>query len=166
MPGGNAPSRPGPSAARTSSASPGSGTPQPFHLDEQAAARTHFGGLVASGWHTACLTMRIVVDGLLERSTSMGSPGLEKLKWLRPVRPDDPLTLTLEVLEARPSRSKPDRGQREVRLRAGERRGRDGVHHGGLGHLRAPDPSRDMTATARRSTLTGALPSALLLMLT
>ena len=84
--------------------------PQPFHLDEHAARKTHFGGLVASGWHTACLAMRIVVDGLLERSTSMGSPGLEKLEWLRPVRPDDPLTLTLEVLEARPSKSKPDRG--------------------------------------------------------
>ena len=84
--------------------------PQPFHLDEQAARRTHFGGLVASGWHTACLVMRIVVDGLLEESTSMGSPGIEKLEWLRPVRPDDPMTLTLEVLEARPSRSKPDRG--------------------------------------------------------
>jgi acyl dehydratase len=54
--------------------------------------------------------MRIIVDGLLEASTSMGSPGIEKLEWLRPVRPDDPLTLTLEVLEARPSRSKPDRG--------------------------------------------------------
>jgi acyl dehydratase len=54
--------------------------------------------------------MRIVVDGLLDDSTSMGSPGLEKLEWLRPVRPDDPLTLTIEVLEARPSRSKPDRG--------------------------------------------------------
>ena len=84
--------------------------PQLFHLDEDAARRTHFGGLVASGWHTACLTMRIVVDGLLEQSTSMGSPGLEDLKWLRPVRPDDPLTLTIEVLEARASRSKADRG--------------------------------------------------------
>jgi len=84
--------------------------PQEFHLDEAAASRSHFGGLVASGWHTGCLAMRIVVDGLLEGSTSMGSPGLEELKWLRPVRPDDPLTLTIEVLEARPSRSKADRG--------------------------------------------------------
>ena len=84
--------------------------PQPFHLDEEVARRTHFGGLIASGWHTACLAMRIVVDGLLESATSMGSPGLEKLEWLRPVRPDDPLTLTIEVLEARPSRSKLDRG--------------------------------------------------------
>ena len=84
--------------------------PQEFHLDEAAARRSHFGGLVASGWHTACLAMRIVVDGFLEGSTSMGSPGIEELRWLRPVRPDDPLTLTIEVLEARPSRSKPDRG--------------------------------------------------------
>jgi acyl dehydratase len=84
--------------------------PQDFHLDEEAARRTHFGGLVASGWHTACLAMRIVVDGFLEGSTSMGSPGIEDLKWLRPVRPDDPLTLTIEVLEARQSRSKSDRG--------------------------------------------------------
>ena len=84
--------------------------PQPFHLDEEAARRTHFGGLVASGWHTACLAMRMVVDGLFAISTSMGSPGLDELRWVRPVRPDDPLTLTIEVLEARPSRSKPDRG--------------------------------------------------------
>ena len=84
--------------------------PQPFHLDEEAARRTHFGGLVASGWQTACLAMRIGVDGLFQGSTSLGSPGLDELKWLRPVRPDDPLTLTVEVLEARPSRSKPDRG--------------------------------------------------------
>jgi acyl dehydratase len=84
--------------------------PQPFHLDEQVAQRTHFRGLIASGWHTASLTMRIVVDGLMEGSTSMGSPGVDELRWLKPVRPDDPLTLTLEVLEARPSRSKPDRG--------------------------------------------------------
>ena len=84
--------------------------PQPFHLDDEAARRTHFGGLVASGWQTACLAMRIGVDGLFQGSTSLGSPGLDELKWLRPVRPDDPLTLTVEVLEARPSRSKPDRG--------------------------------------------------------
>lgn len=88
--------------------------PQPFHLDEEAARRTHFGGLVASGWQTASLCMRIAVDGLLEQSTSMGSPGIDELRWPKPVRPDDPLTLTIRVLEARPSRSKPDRGS--VRL--------------------------------------------------
>ena len=84
--------------------------PQPFHLDEEASRRTHFGGLVASGWHTACVAMRMVVDGLFAHSSSMGSPGLDELRWVRPVRPDDPLTLTIEVLEARPSRSRPDRG--------------------------------------------------------
>jgi acyl dehydratase len=88
--------------------------PQPFHLDEEAGKRTHFGGLVASGWHTACLAMRIGVDGLLGGSTSLGSPGLDELKWIRPVRPDDPLTLTIEVLEARASRSKPDRGSAKL----------------------------------------------------
>jgi acyl dehydratase len=88
--------------------------PQPFHLDEQAAQRSHFGGLVASGWQTASLCMRLVVDGLLKNSTSMGSPGIDELRWLKPVRPDDPLTLTVKVLEARPSQSKPDRGSVKI----------------------------------------------------
>ena len=88
--------------------------PQPFHLDEQAARRSHFGGLVASGWQTASLCMRLVVDGLLKDSTSMGSPGIDELRWLKPVRPDDPLTLTVTVLEARPSQSKPDRGSVKI----------------------------------------------------
>jgi acyl dehydratase len=84
--------------------------PQPFHLDEEAARKSIFGGLVASGWHTASLCMRMMVDGLLRHSTSLGSPGVDELRWLKPVRPDDPLTLTVTVLEARPSQSKPDRG--------------------------------------------------------
>jgi len=84
--------------------------PQSFHLDEEAARKSHFGGLVASGWQTGSLAMRMVVDGLLASASSMGSPGIDELRWLKPVRPDDPLTLTLTVLEARPSRSKPDRG--------------------------------------------------------
>jgi acyl dehydratase len=88
--------------------------PQPFHLDEEAARRSHFGGLVASGWQTASLCMRLVVDGLLKDSTSMGSPGIDELRWLKPVRPDDPLTLTVKVLEARPSQSKPDRGSVKI----------------------------------------------------
>ena len=140
--------------------------PQLFHLDEQAARETHFGGLVASGWHTACLVMRIVVDGLLEDSTSMGSPGLEKLEWLRPVRPGRSAHPHARGAGGAALEEQAGPRQREVRLRPGERGGRDRLHPGGLGHLRAPDPRRDMTATARRSTLTGALPSALLLMLT
>jgi len=88
--------------------------PQPFHLDEEAAARSPFGGLIASGWQTAALCMRLVVDGLLDGSTSIGSPGLDELRWLKPVRPGDALSVELTVLEVTPSRSKPDRGS--VRL--------------------------------------------------
>jgi acyl dehydratase len=84
--------------------------PQPFHIDEAAAKRSPFGGLIASGWQTAAVCMRLVVDGVLAQSSSMGSPGLDELKWLRPVRPGDALTVEVAVLEVTPSRSKPDRG--------------------------------------------------------
>jgi acyl dehydratase len=89
--------------------------PQPFHLDEQAAAASIYGGLIASGWHTVCAFMRLFADGLLNRAAAMGSPGIDELRWLKPVRPGDSLEARLEVLEVRPSRSKPDRGI--VRLR-------------------------------------------------
>jgi acyl dehydratase len=91
--------------------------PQPFHLDEAAAARSPFGGLIASGWQTAALSMRLVVDGMLADSTSMGSPGLDELKWLKPVRPGDALSVEVAVLEVTPSRSKPDRGSVKVSYR-------------------------------------------------
>jgi acyl dehydratase len=91
--------------------------PQPFHLDEAAAKRSPFGGLIASGWQTAALSMRLVVDGMLADSTSMGSPGLDELKWLKPVRPGDALTVEVTVLEVTPSRSKPDRGSVKVSYR-------------------------------------------------
>ena len=84
--------------------------PQPFHLDEQAAAASIYGGLIASGWHTVCVFMRLYADGLLVRAAAMGSPGVDELRWLKPVRPGDTLAARLEVLEVRPSRSKPDRG--------------------------------------------------------
>jgi acyl dehydratase len=90
--------------------------PQAFHLDEQAAAESIYGGLIASGWHTVCVFMRLFADGLLKRSAAMGSPGIDELRWLKPVRPGDTLAARLEVLEVRPSRSKPDRGT--VRLRS------------------------------------------------
>ncbi len=84
--------------------------PQPFHLDEAAGKATHFGGLVASGWHTAAISHRLLVEALLQDSASVGSPGVDELRWLKPVRPDDELSLEVEVLELLPSRSKPDRG--------------------------------------------------------
>lgn len=91
--------------------------PQPFHLDEAAAKRSPFGGLIASGWQTAALCMRLVVDGMLADSTSMGSPGLDELKWLKPVRPGDALSVEVTLLEVTPSRSKPDRGSVKVSYR-------------------------------------------------
>lgn len=84
--------------------------PQPIHTDKAMAETGPFEGLIASGWHTACVVFRLWVDlGLMEES-SMGGPGIENLKWLIPVRPGDTLRTEVEVLEVRPSRSKPDRG--------------------------------------------------------
>jgi acyl dehydratase len=84
--------------------------PQPMHLDEVAARDTMLGGLAASGWHTCALLMRMIVDGFVGRSASMGSPGVEEVKWLRPVRPGDHLTVRATVLETRASSRRPDRG--------------------------------------------------------
>ena len=84
--------------------------PQPFHLDEEAAKDSMFGGLVASGWHTAALAMRLTVDNMLRQAASMGSPGLESLKWLKPVHPGDRLALRHTILESRPLKSRPDTG--------------------------------------------------------
>ncbi len=84
--------------------------PQVFHTDEGAARHSPFGGLVASGWHTCGMAMRLYVDAVLRRAASAGSPGVEKVRWLKPVRPGDVLRLRVEVLEARPSGSKPHLG--------------------------------------------------------
>lgn len=84
--------------------------PQPFHLDDDAAARSIFGSLVASGWHTAAMAMRMMCDAYLLHSSSMGSPGIEQLKWLLPVRPGDRLRVRLTVLESRPLKSRPGLG--------------------------------------------------------
>ena len=83
--------------------------PQPFHIDPEAARSTVYGRLIASGWHTGSIMMRMLGEDLLGPS-SMGSPGLDELRWLAPVYPEDRLTLVVEILEMRPSRSKSDRG--------------------------------------------------------
>lgn len=96
--------------------------PQPFHLDEDAASASFFGGLAASGWHTAALTMRLLVDSLPIAGGIIGG-GVE-ISWPRPTRPGDTLSVTSEVLEVRPSRSRPERGmvtlRSETRNQAGE----------------------------------------------
>ncbi len=84
--------------------------PQPFHTDEAAAARSIYGGLLASGWHTGSLAMRILYDGLLKDTASLGSPGIDELRWLKPVRPGDTLSVRMTILDTVPSRTKPDRG--------------------------------------------------------
>jgi acyl dehydratase len=84
--------------------------PQPFHVDPVAAAAGPFGGLIASGWHTAGVVMRLLVDNYLSVEASLGAPGLDELRWPYPVRPGDTLTVRATVIESRKSLSKPDRG--------------------------------------------------------
>ena len=89
--------------------------PQPFHLDEEAARATLFRGLAASGWHTAALTMRLLVESELNPAGGIVGAGFDELKWPRPVRPGDELRVQCEVLEVRHSKSRPDQGVIKVR---------------------------------------------------
>ena len=85
--------------------------PQPFHLDDEAAATTYFGRLSASGWHTAAMTMRMMVDNFSQKQrASLGSPGIDELRWLKPVYPGDTLSVTSELIEKRRSKSRPEMG--------------------------------------------------------
>ena len=84
--------------------------PQPFHLDDEAAKASVFGGLCASGWHTCGMAMRLMVTNFLQETSSLGSPGLENLKWLKPVLPGDTLRLQSTVLETKPMSKRPDVG--------------------------------------------------------
>ena len=85
--------------------------PQPFHLSDEAAAKTHFGKLAASGWHTTAMMMRMLVDNMSAiQQAGLGSPGLDELRWLTPVYPCDILRVETEVLDKRPSRSRADMG--------------------------------------------------------
>ena len=84
--------------------------PQPFHIDEEEAENSIYGGIIASGWHTCSMVMRLMCDSYLLNSSSLGSPGIEGVKWPRPVYPDDVLTAFRTVTETRASSSKPDRG--------------------------------------------------------
>lgn len=84
--------------------------PQPFHVDHDAAAQSLFGGVIASGWHTCSMMMRMVVDGLMASSASMGSPGVDKVRWILPVRAGDTLTVSYLTTAVKASASRPDRG--------------------------------------------------------
>ncbi|MDR5787048.1 MULTISPECIES: MaoC family dehydratase [unclassified Caballeronia] len=97
--------------------------PQPFHLSEAAGEASHFGGLVASGWNTCSAMMGILVRDMLRGSTSMGSPGLDNIRWIKPVRVGDSVRLTVRVLDKRVSKSKPDRGIVQTRWEAHNQNG-------------------------------------------
>src|SRR5690242_16002018 len=84
--------------------------PQPMHTDPDAALRGRFGGLIASGWHTGAMMMRLFADNFLSPASSLASPGLDELRWHLPVRPGDVLSLRVTILEARPSRKNPEQG--------------------------------------------------------
>jgi acyl dehydratase len=91
--------------------------PQPFHLDDAAAAQTYFGRLSASGWHTCAMTMAMVVENLkAHRQAGLGSPGIDELRWLKPVYPGDTLRCETEILDKRPSRSRPEMGSYRSRM--------------------------------------------------
>lgn len=98
--------------------------PQPFHIDPVAAQNTIFEGLAASGWHTVAIFMRLLVDGLLNHTISMGSPGIDEIRWPRPVRPGDTLHARFTAVECIPSRSRPNmgiiRGKGEMTNQQGE----------------------------------------------
>ncbi|WP_432259651.1 MaoC family dehydratase [Cupriavidus sp. TMH.W2] len=97
--------------------------PQPFHIDKEAAAKSIYGGLISSGWMTCSIMMRLLVLSSTGKSASMGSPGVDEIRWLKPVHAGDTLTAVLKVLDARPSQSKPDRGVVHTQWEATNQRG-------------------------------------------
>ena len=114
--------------------------PQPFHLDDAAAAASRFGRLAASGWHTAAMAMRMMCDGYLLDSASLGSPGVDKLTWPAPVYPGDVLTMRSTVLEARPSASRPEVGLVKNRSEVLNQHGQVVLSMEGIGFFRRRAP--------------------------
>lgn len=92
--------------------------PQPFHIDPVAAKNSYFGGLIASGWHTCAVAMRLLCENYINRSASLGSPGIENVRWLKPVRAGDTISYRRVVLESRPSNSRRDMGLVKSRTEA------------------------------------------------
>jgi acyl dehydratase len=109
--------------------------PQPFHADPELARETIFGGLIASGWQTGAIWMRLYWDGLLHRAASLGSPGIEKLRWLAPVRPGDLLLGTLDVLSTHPSERNSERGTVIVEGALNDQEGTTRMHLTAWGHF-------------------------------
>ncbi|HUK05285.1 MAG TPA: MaoC family dehydratase [Burkholderiales bacterium] len=116
--------------------------PQPFHVDPEAARHSFFKGLIASGWHTCCIAMRLMVDKYVSRSASLGSPGLDNIRWLAPVRAGDTITYRRVTTSARVSESKPDIGLLQSRWEAVNQRGETVMTMEGWGMFRRRPPGK------------------------
>ena len=114
--------------------------PQPFHIDEEQAKQSVFGGLIASGWQTASLCMRLICDLYLLEAASLGSPGIDELRWVKPVYPGDTLHLKSTVLETRASASRPDMGTVRSRSEVYNQHGELVMHMSGVGMFRRRSP--------------------------
>ncbi|MBE0616074.1 MAG: MaoC family dehydratase [Burkholderiales bacterium] len=114
--------------------------PQPFHTDRDKAAQSVFGGLIASGWQTAGLCMRMICDSYLLESASMGSPGVDEVRWVKPVRAGDTLRLKVAVQETRASTSRPDMGTVRARSEVYNQRDELVMHMSGVGMFRRRSP--------------------------
>jgi len=115
--------------------------PQPFHLDDEAAKASVFGALSASGWHTCAMAMRLMVTNFLHETSSLGSPGLESLKWLKPVFPGDTLRLQVTVLEVKPMGKRPDVGLTRNLWEMFNQHGDKVLHMEGWGMFRRRTPA-------------------------
>ena len=116
--------------------------PQPFHVDPEAAKKSFFKGLIASGWHTCSVGMRLMVDKYVNRSASLGSPGLDNIRWLAPVRAGDTITYRRVILAARVSESKPEVGLLQTRSEAVNQRGEIVMTMEGWGMFRRRYPGK------------------------
>ena len=115
--------------------------PQPFHLDDEAAKASVFGGLCASGWHTCGMAMRLMVTNFLHETSSLGSPGLEKIQWLKPVFPGDTVSLRTTVLEIKPMSKRPDVGMTRNLWEMFNQHGDKVLHMEGWGMFRRRTPA-------------------------
>ena len=120
--------------------------PQPFHLDDDAARASVFGGLCASGWHTCGLAMRLMVTNFLHQTTSLGSPGLENLRWLKPVYPGDTLRLQHTLVDKQPMRNHPTVGRVRTVWAMFNQHGDQVLHMEGWAMFRRRTPARDSDA--------------------
>lgn len=119
--------------------------PQPFHIDEAAAAKSMYGGLIASGWHTCSMVMRMMCDAYLVDSASVGSPGIDNLKWLKPVRPGDTIRAQRTTLESRASKSRPEIGIVSNRWEVFNQEGELVMTMEGYGMFKRRDPEAKKT---------------------